>query len=66
PHDLAETSFKRLSVRDMLAYQPPAELMRGLPRFMASASESGSTDISGIEEVKKKNLGSETESDEGR
>ena len=66
PHDLAETSFKRLSVRDMLAYQPPAELMRGLPRFMASASESGSIDISEIEEVKKKNLGSETESDEGR
>jgi hypothetical protein len=66
PHDLAETSFKRLSLRDMLAYQPPAELMRGLPTFMASATESASTDISEIEEVKKKNLGSETESDEGR
>ena len=66
PHDLAETSFKRLSLRDMLAYQPPAELMRGLPRFMASATESASTDISEIEEVKKKNLGSETDSDEGR
>ena len=65
-HDLATTLFRKLSYQEAVAYGLPAALLEGLPSLASQTAEAGSVDASNLEEQQAKNLGSETESDEGR